>query len=107
MYSLTVNEHSDPSHVVLQILTDVREEVVVGVQMTNDLVAIVELVGAVVVNIVHWRLERGGEGSEGERERERDKCEVEGGGRERGGEKGRVKREKERRWMGICTKERR
>ena len=60
MYPLTVDEHSDPSHVVLQILTDVREEVVVGIQMTNDLVTIVELVGAVVVNIVHWRLERGG-----------------------------------------------
>lgn len=26
--------------------------------MTDDLIAIVELVGAMVVDIVHWRLER-------------------------------------------------
>ena len=70
MYPLTVIEQSDSSHVVLQVLTDVGEEVVIGVQMTDDLIAIVELVGAVVVDIVHWRLERGreeGVGGEGGR----------------------------------------
>ena len=68
MYPLTVDEHSDSSHVVLQVLTDVREKVIVGVQMTNDLIAIVELVGAVMVDIVHWRLkrEKGGIKREGE-----------------------------------------
>ena len=42
------------------------------------------------------------------RERERGKRKVEGGeGKQRGREKGRVKREKERRRMGIWRKERR
>ena len=45
--------------------------------MTNDLIAIVELVGAMVVDIVHWRLER-------ERERERERGREREGERERG-----------------------
>lgn len=96
MYPLTVDEQSNSSHVVLQVLTDVREKVVVGVQMTNDLIAIVKLIGAVMVDIVHWRLERQGVGERGEREGgvgergRRGGREVWGeSGRGEGGEKGR------------------
>ena len=49
--------------------------------MTNDLIAIVELVGAMVVDIVHWRLERE---REGEREGRREGGRVEREGREGG-----------------------
>jgi hypothetical protein len=43
---------SDFSDVVLHILAYVGEQVVVGVQVRDDLIAVVEVVGAMVVDIV-------------------------------------------------------
>ena len=52
---------SDFPDVGLHVLTDVREKVVVGVQVRNDLIAVVEVVGAVMVDVVNRRLEEGRE----------------------------------------------
>ena len=60
MYAHTFQEFSDFVHVVLQVIADGRQEVIVGVQMGDYLIAIVEVVGAMVVHIVHGRLQRGG-----------------------------------------------
>ena len=66
---LTLGYGSGLPHVQLHVLADVGEEVVVGVQVRDDLVAVVELVLAVMaVHVVHWRLQgtRRGGGGEGE-----------------------------------------
>ena len=63
---LTLHVNPDAAHVGLQVLTDGGEEVVVGVQVADDLVAVVEVVGARVVSVVHGRLGGGG-GREGEK----------------------------------------
>ena len=55
---LTLSGGPDSLHVLLQVLADVGQEVVVGVQVGDDLVAVVEVVGAVMVDIVHRGLGR-------------------------------------------------
>lgn len=55
---LTSTGISGLSHVQLQVLADVGEEVVVCVKVGNYLIPVIELVLPVVaVYIVHWRLE--------------------------------------------------
>ena len=55
---LTLENSTGLPHVELHVLADVREEVVVGVQVRDDLIAVVELaLTMVTVDIVHWRLE--------------------------------------------------
>ena len=72
--SLTLASSTGLPHVELHVLTDVGEEVVVGVQVRDDLIAIVELaLTMVAVDIVHWRLEeemKGGGGGRGRGEEE-------------------------------------
>ena len=53
----TFEQLSDFADVVLQVLADGGKQVVVGVQVRDDLVAIVEMVGTMVVHVVHGRLQ--------------------------------------------------
>ena len=55
---LTLSGGPDSLHVLLQVLADVGQEVVVGVQVGDDLIPVVEVVGAVMVDIVHRGLGR-------------------------------------------------
>ena len=52
----TLKELLDFVDVVLKVVADGGEEVVVGVQVRDDLIAVVEVVGAMMVHIVHGRL---------------------------------------------------
>lgn len=56
----TFQELSDFVHVVLQVMADGGEQVIIGVQVGDDLIAIVEVVGAMVVHIIHRRLQETG-----------------------------------------------
>ena len=72
----TLDVGSDSAHVGLEIAADGGEEVVVCVEVADDLVAVVEVVGARMVGIVDGGLQQGGE-----RERERESREKERGKR--------------------------
>jgi len=56
-YKLTFSQFSDFHHVVLQALADSREKQVVGVQMGNDFIAVVEVVASLCRHIVDRRLQ--------------------------------------------------
>ena len=58
--ALTLSQEAYLLHVVLEVVADAGEEMVVGVQVRDDLVAVVEVVGAMVVHVVHGGLREGG-----------------------------------------------
>ena len=58
LHVLTLAGNAGLPHVELHVLADVGEEVIVSVEMGDDLIAIVELVLAVMtVHMIHWRLQ--------------------------------------------------
>ena len=63
--ALTLSQEAYLLHVVLEVVADAGEEMVVGVQVRDDLVAVVEVVGAMVVHVVHGGLQEGGEEGRG------------------------------------------
>lgn len=58
VHVLTLAGGAGLPHVQLYVMADVGEEVIVSVEMGDDLIAIVELVLAVMtVHMIHWRLQ--------------------------------------------------
>lgn len=58
IHVLTLAGYAGLPHVQLYVLADAGEEVMVGFNMGDDLIAIVKLVLAVVtMHMIHWRLQ--------------------------------------------------